>query len=167
MNRNFLLISLLLAVSCSESATGISSENIKNTKIRDSINVARTRYNDSISIANQKNIFGDLTGKKTLKFTDDFVTFNGNVNFIKVGRDQYDVVGKAVAGKNKVSLSGVINRVSEKHLNFEGRISQVINGKKFVRARRTTFMDEGKGNFWRLQNKVNGEGFVEYIDIYF
>lgn len=165
MNRSFLLFFVLLAVSCSENATGISSKNADSAKIIESINVVRTKFNDSIRILNQKNIFGDLSGRKTLTFTDDFITFKGNVDFIKVDRDQYDVMGKAVSGKNKVSLSGVVRRVSDKHLNFEGRISQVINGKKFVRARRTTFMDEGKGKFWRLQNKVNGEGFVEYIDI--
>lgn len=166
MNQILTLVSTVVLLSCSKGGTEISKTTKDNTHIVESINVARTKYNDSIRILNEKNIFGDLTGKKTLKFTDDFTTFTGNVNFVKVGRDQYDIVGKAISGQNKVSLTGVIRRVSEKHLNFEGRISQVINGKKFVRSRRTTFMDEGKGKFWRLQNKLNGEGFVEYIDIY-
>ena len=34
-------------------------------------------------------------------------------------------------------------------------------------TKKTTFFDEGKGNFWRLQDKINGSGFVDYIDIYF
>ena len=52
-------------------------------------------------------------------------------------------------------------------MNFDGEITQKINGTVFERTAKTTFFDEGKGKFWRLQNKVNGSGFVDYIDIYF
>ncbi len=53
------------------------------------------------------------------------------------------------------------------NLNFEGVIKQKINGTAFRRTSKTSFKNEKKGPYWRLQNKKGGEGFVEYIDIHF
>lgn len=132
----------------------------------DSINSARTKYNDSIKTLNDKNRFADLSGSHNLKFSTDGVpALNGSISFQKKGRDTYDVAGQAKAGHNNLSITGTIQRVSEKHLNFEGKISQKINGSRYDRTKKTTFFDEGKGNFWRLQDKINGDGFVDYIDI--
>jgi hypothetical protein len=55
--------------------------------------------------------------------------FPAKINFIKIGRDEYEINGRATANGNKIAVAGTIKRVSEKHLNFEGRISQVINRK--------------------------------------
>ncbi|MDO5615159.1 MAG: hypothetical protein Q4G16_03145 [Cruoricaptor ignavus] len=133
----------------------------------DSINQARAKYNDSIQALNEANRFGDLSGSKTLSYKSDdsSININGTINFQKTGRDLYDISGNASSGKNTISINGTIKRVSEKHLNFEGEISQNINGSAYKRTKKTTFLNEGKGKFWRLQDKVNADGFVDYIDI--
>ena len=80
-----------------------------------------------------------------------------------------EIISKApqdFSGKNTLEIKGSVKRVSEKHLNFEGIITQKINGTTYIRSKKTTFFDEGKGKFWRLQNKINDAGFVDYIDIY-
>ena len=103
-----------------------------------------------------------------MKFSSDEISpFSGTVNFEKTGRDLYHLSGTIKSGKNTLTIDGEIKKVSEKHLNFEGEIIQNIKGVIFKRTKKTTFFDEGKGNFWRLQNKVNGSGFVDYIDIHF
>lgn len=166
MKIGTLLTSCILLLCCSKK-TETSSQKPDQTAIIESINVVRTKYNDSIKSIHQNNVFGDVSGNHVLKFESDEEALTGNITFNKTGPDEYDVNGRAVSGKNKVTIIGSIRRVSAKHLNFEGRIAQIINEKKQVRTERTTFMDEGKGSFWRLQDKVNEQGFVEYIDIYF
>jgi hypothetical protein len=51
-------------------------------------------------------------------------------------------------------------------MNLDGKIIQNIqqDGAEFTRKENNTFKKEGK--YWRLQNKLNGAGFVDYIDIY-
>ncbi|MBN8623662.1 MAG: hypothetical protein J0L47_11140 [Flavobacteriales bacterium] len=165
MKKIFIIVLAYLLLSCNKNGNNIPAKS-DSTKIIESINVARTKYNDSIKTLNQKNNFGDLSGNHPLKFENDDATLSGKINFIKIGRDEYQVNGRATANGNKIAVAGNIKRVSEKHLNFEGRISQIINRKKYTRTRRSTFLNEGKGNFWRLQDKVNNDGFVDYIDIY-
>lgn len=134
----------------------------------ESINIVRQKRNDSIAILNKQPRFQDLGGTHQLKYTSDGIpSFTGTIYFENKGRDLYDVSGKATAGKNSLKITGTVTRVSEQHLNFEGEIIQKINGQNFTRTNKSTFFDEGKGNYWRLQNKVNGSGFVDHIDIYF
>ena len=134
----------------------------------DSINAERRKWNDSIAIKNQQNIFKDESGKHRLKFsTDGVAAFSGSLTFVKSDRDLYNVSGQAKSGSNTLNIRGTIKKVSEKHLNFDGEIIQNINGNTFRRTQKSTFLDEGKGNFWRLQNKINSDGFVDYIDIYY
>jgi len=61
--------------------------------------------------------------------------------------------------------------VSDKHMNFTGTISQSIsgneNGKTDLRKGTKTFMSKDEGKTYRLQDMVNGSGFVDYIDIHF
>ena len=134
----------------------------------ESLNVIRTKINDSIALKNSKNKFQNLAGKHQLSFSnDENLPFYGGIFFKANGGDKYEVEGSATSGKNSLKIEGKIRRVSEKHLNFEGEITQNINGKIYKRTGKTTFFDENKGNFWRLQNKINGEGFVDYIDIHF
>ncbi len=166
--KNLLLtaVGLLLALAACKQNTAESTISANSSNI-DSINAARTRYNDSIRVLNETNRFGDLTGKHTFKYTSDDsgITMNGTVTLAKSGRDEYTSSGSAKSGKNSVEINGTIKRVSEKHLNFDGTIKQNVNGTPYTRNKKTTFLDEGKGSFWRLQDKVNGNGFVEYIDI--
>lgn len=168
MKQTLLIISALLILSCSkkevENSTIISPE----AKKIDSINIERKKLNDSITIRNQQNVFKDLSGKHQLQFRSDEASgFSGTANFEKTGRDLYTLSGTAKSGKNTLNIKGTIKKVSEKHLNFEGEITQKINGTVYKRTKNTTFFDEGKGKFWRLQNKVNASGFVDYIDIHF
>ena len=168
MKPTLLIISAITLISCSKKESN-STENLSPEAQKiESINVERKKLNESIALKNQQNNFKDLSGKHPLKFTSDETSgFSGTVNFEKTGRDLYTITGNAKSGKNTLEINGTIKRVSEKHLNFEGKITQKINGKVFTRTKKTTFFDERKGNFWRLQDKINGSGFVDYIDIYF
>lgn len=167
MKKFILLSSAIFLFSCSKKESGFSQTISDSTKIIESLNLERTKINDSIRLKNNRNIFADLSGTHSLKFSSDEGTINGKINFEKTGRDLYKVSGSGKSGQNIINIEGTINRVSGRHLNFEGKIIQNINGKIFTRTKRTTFLDEGKGNYWRLQDKINGSGFVEYIDIYF
>ena len=168
MKKTILIISATLLFSCSKKETENTNVSSAEAKKTESINVERQKLNDSIAIRNQQNIFKDLSGKHQLKFaSDETASFSGTATFEKIGRDSYSLSGNAKSGNNSLEIQGTVKKVSEKHLNFEGVISQKINGTVFKRTKNTTFFDEGKGKFWRLQNKVNGSGFVDYIDIYF
>lgn len=168
MKKIAIILIPLLILSCNKSNKTSEKIITDSLKVIDSINAVRMQHNDSISIKNKKNVLKDLSGKHQLKFTSDEVpSFSGTVNFENIGRDLYTISGSAKSGKNTLVINGTIKKVTEKYLNFEGEVTQKINGTSFKRTRKTTFTDEKKGNFWRLQNKVNGAGFVEYIDIYF
>ena len=167
MKKFILLPSAIFLFSCSKKESGFSQTISDSTKIIESINVVRMKINDSIRLKNNRNIFADLSGTHSLKFSSDEGTINGKINFEKTGRDLYKVSGSGKSKQNIINIEGTINRVSGRHLNFEGKIIQNINGTTFIRTKKTTFLDEGKGNYWRLQDKINGSGFVEYIDIYF
>ncbi|QOW11606.1 hypothetical protein Q73A0000_15100 [Kaistella flava (ex Peng et al. 2021)] len=168
MKKIILIISAILLLSCSKKETENINVISAEAKKIESINVERQKLNDSIAIRNQQNIFKDLSGKHQLKFaSDETSSFSGTAIFEKIGRDLYTLSGNAKSGNNSLEIQGTVKKVSEKHLNFEGIISQKINGTVYKRTKKTTFFDEGKGKFWRLQNKINGSGFVDYIDIYF
>lgn len=168
MKQIVLLISAIALLSCSKKELKNSDTISAEAKRIDSINLERQRLNDSIAVRNQQNIWKDLSGKHDLHYSsNESSAFSGIANFEKTGRDLYKVTGSAKSGKNTLNIKGTIKRVSEKHLNFEGEITQKINGTAFKRTQKTTFFNEGKGKFWRLQNKINGSGFVDYIDIYF
>lgn len=167
MKKFILLSSAIFLFSCSKKESGFSQTISDSTKIIESLNLERTKINERIRLKNNRNIFADLSGTHSLKFSSDEGTINGKINFEKTGRDLYKVSGSGKSGQNIINIEGTINRVSGRHLNFEGKIIQNINGTTFTRTKKTTFLDEGKGNYWRLQDKINGSGFVEYIDIYF
>ena len=167
MKKFILLSSAIFLFSCSKKESGFSQTISDSTKIIESLNLERTKINERIRLKNNRNIFADLSGTHSLKFSSDEGTINGKINFEKTGRDLYKVSGSGKSGQNIINIEGTINRVSGRHLNFEGKIIQNINGTTFTRTKKTTFLDEGKGNYWRLQDKINGSGFVEYIDIHF
>lgn len=168
MKQIYLLFSAIILWSCSKKEDNNSDIISTEAKKIESINVERQKLNDSIALRNQINIWKDLSGKHDLKFTSDETSaFTGTANFEKTGRDLYTLTGSAKSGKNNLEIKGTVKKVSEKHLNFEGEITQRINGTVYKRTKNTTFFDEGKGKFWRLQNKINASGFVDYIDIYF
>ena len=74
--------------------------------------------------------------------------------------------GKGKGWKNILIIDGKADRVSPKHINFYGKITQTINGKTESKSNSNSFKVEGKGDFFRLQQKINAQGFVDYIDIW-
>ena len=165
--RKILFPLLILALySCKKNVNNPEKELADTLAKIDSINAARIKHNDSIKILNNKNRFADLSGNHKLTFNGDGAKMNGIISMKKVGQDEYEVTSNIKSGSNFLKIEGIIKKISEKHLNFEGKISQKIAGSTYSRNKKTTFFDEGKGNFWRLQDKINGDGFVDYIDIY-
>lgn len=168
--KNFLtaIAVSVLVISCSKKETASTSDKADSTKIIDSMNAAITKHNDSIR---SKNHFRDFSG--THKFTHNSINNPGSVEFKKIEgeRDHYDVSGNIKSGKNTVSIRGFIAVVSDKHMNFTGEITESIsandNGKPYTRKGTKTFMSKDGGKTYRLQDMVNGSGFVEYIDIHF
>lgn len=159
---------LSIIISCSKKeANSISAKN-DSIKIIDSINAARTQINDSIKSKNQ---FKDFSGSH--KFTHNLITSPGSIEFKKIEgeKDHYNVSGNITSGKNFVKIKGFAAAVSEKHMNFTGEITQSIsednNGKPYTRKKTTTFMSKDNGKTYRLQDMVNGSGFVDHIDIHF
>jgi uncharacterized protein YjbJ (UPF0337 family) len=153
-------------IACNKTAEN-SSKLIDSTKIIDSMNAVIQKHNDSVKSLNNKNSYSDLSGAHKLSFTnDDGLSFSGSVRFTKIMSDGYEVKGNAKSGNNSLTIDGKADRVSAKHINFYGKITQTINGKTESKKQSNTFRDEGKGNFFRLQEKVNQDGFVDYIDIY-
>ncbi|SDH53762.1 hypothetical protein SAMN05421846_10178 [Chryseobacterium taeanense] len=168
--KNFLtaLAISVLMVSCSKKETTATPAKTDSTKIVDSINAARTKINDSIK---SKNHFKDFSG--THKFTHNSIKGSGTVEFKKIDgeADHYNVTGDIKSGKDYLHMNGFMAVVSEKHMNFTGNISESIsendNGKPYIRKGTKTFMSKDGGKTYRLQDMVNGSGFVEYIDIHF
>lgn len=168
--KNFLtaLAISVLIVSCSKKETTPTPAQTDSTKIVDSINAARTKINDSIR---SKNHFKDFSG--THKFTHNSIKGYGTVEFKKIDgeADHYNVTGDIKSGKDYLHMNGFMAVVSEKHMNFTGNISESIsendNGKPYIRKGTKTFMSKDGGKTYRLQDMVNGSGFVEYIDIHF
>lgn len=168
--KNFLTAIAVLAmlVSCSKKETTPASEKVDSTKIVDSLNAVTEKHNDSIR---SKNHFKDFSG--THKLTHSLINSAGTVEFKKIGgeADHYDVSGTIKSGKNSLKIKGFMAAVSDKHMNFTGEITQSIadndNGKPYIRKGTKTFMSKDGGKTFRLQDMVNGSGFVDHIDIHF
>lgn len=168
--KNFLaaIAISVLVVSCSKKETTPASAQTDSTKIVDSINAVRTKINDSIR---NKNQFKDFSGEH--QFTHNLIKKPGTINFKKIDgeRDHYTISGDVRSGKNYVEIKGFIAVVSGKHMNFTGEITQSIsendNGKSYTRKGTKTFASKDGGKTYRLQDMVNGSGFVDHIDIHF
>ena len=167
MNKILLFAVAICVLSCAKNENNPPSAYAEALLKNDSINNVIKKKNDSIRLINQQSRFEDLSGNHLLQYSSaESASFGGSINFNKIGRDLYSVSGNARSGNNTLSIEGQIKRVSKKHLNFDGFIRQNINGASHTRSKKTTFYNEG-GRYWRLQDKVNGEGFVDHIDIYF
>lgn len=168
--KNLLIVLVVTAfvVSCSKKEATSVSDKTDSTKIVDSINAARTKINDSIKSKNQ---FKDFSGSH--KLTHNSIKGSGTISFEKIDgeRDHYNISGQIKSGKDALEIKGFMAVVSDKHMNFTGTISQSIsgneNGKTDLRKGTKTFMSKDEGKTYRLQDMVNGSGFVDYIDIHF
>ncbi len=168
--KNFLaaIAISVLVISCSKKETLSNSNKIDSTKIIDSMNAAITKHNDSIR---SKNHFKDFSGIH--KFTHNSINGSGTVDFKKIDgeADHYNVSGNIKSGNNFLEIKGFMAVISDKHMNFTGEITQSISandsGKPYTRKGTKTFMSKDGGKTYRLQDMVNGSGFVDYIDIHF
>lgn len=136
----------------------------------DSINMFRKRHNDKILAKRGENRHTNLEGKHAFTMSSDGIsTLKGSVNFTKISGDEYKISGNASSGKNTISIEGTGKLLNSEFLNFSGDITQNIpvNGGIYKRKGEKTFQAKGKNKFWRLQDMVNGAGFVDYIDIHF
>ena len=162
MKNIFFLSVFIVAFSCNKN----NHSQTDSTKIIDSINAARTKINDSIR---NRNHFENMTG--THIFTHNGISEKGTVIFKKVkdNNDEYEISGEIKSGKNYAKINGLGIRVSPKHFNFTGEITQSIqdydNGKIYIRKGTKTFLSKDGGKSWRLQDMVNSSGFADYIDI--
>ncbi|WP_370897588.1 hypothetical protein [Chryseobacterium gossypii] len=171
--KNFLTATaiILLIISCSQKDTRPTPARPDSIKIIDSINALRMKMNDSIRAKNSENHFRDFSGDH--KFTHNSIKNSGSVNFKKIDgeRDRYEVSGNIQSGKDHVDLKGYMKIISDRHMNFTGEIYESISendhGKPYVRKGTKTFMSKDGGRTYRLQDMVNGSGFVNYIDIHF
>ncbi|MDF2552953.1 MAG: hypothetical protein K0R77_2228 [Chryseobacterium sp.] len=164
----------ILTFSCSKKESQKTGQLSDSTKTVDSINEARTKINDSIKALNSKNRFRDFSGSHKFVYQNDSSPkYSGSVNFTKIDgeRDNYTLSGDIKSGKNSVTLKGFAQVLSPKSMNFTGEITQSIsdndNGKPYTRKGTKTFMSKDGGKTYRLQDMVNGSGFVDYIDIHF
>jgi hypothetical protein len=159
MKKKFYLCFFIAFISCNKN----SSLNNKRTEI-DSLNEITEKKNDSITKINNKDFYADWSGKH--KLTHNSISKTGEISFIKIGKDNYQVSGNITSGKNNLKITGTMKLISDDYMNLDGKIIQNIqqDGAEFTRKENNTFKKEGK--YWRLQNKLNGAGFVDYIDIY-
>ncbi|MHA6696450.1 hypothetical protein [Chryseobacterium sp. A321] len=160
----FFAVALLL-VACEKKNT-MSPIEVENQRI-DSLNIERQKLNEQIEARNKQNQFPQLNSEATLSFQSDEANFKGPIKLENVGRDRYKVSGIITQGKQSLKITGELQKVSAKYINFEGEISQTFPNSSYLRNKKMTFAKEGKQNYYRLQDKVGGQGFVEYIDIHF
>lgn len=172
MMKNILVLAGIgiLTLSCSKKETTTVDNKSDSTKIVDSINAARTKINDSIKAKNSENRFKDFNGSHKFTYeTSNFNKITGNIDFKKIEgeRDNYNVSGNIKSGNNSLNIKGFVQVVSAKYMNFTGEITQKIpeNGKPYTRKGTKTFASKDGGKTYRLQDMVNGSGFVDYIDI--
>ncbi len=170
----FIAIAGILTFSCTKKESQKTAQQSNITKITDSINAERSKINDSIKALNSKNRFRDFSGNHQFVYQNDSSPkYAGSVNFKKIEgeRDNYNVSGNIKSGNNSVQIRGFVQVVSAKHMNFTGEIKQSIssneNGKAYTRKGTKTFMSKDGGKTYRLQDMVNGSGFVDHIDIHF
>lgn len=169
----FPLLLLTISFSCSKKSENNNIAQQKDSlKTADSLRIAER--NDSIRTLNSKNRFKDFSGNHRFTYeTQAFNTISGTVTFDKIEgeRDNYNLSGSIQSGENSVSIKGFVQVVSPKHMNFTGEITQKIsvndNGRPYTRKGTKTFMSKNGGKTYRLQDMVNGSGFVDYIDIHF
>lgn len=170
-----LAFTTVLIISCSEKESKQKTEKKSDAaQVSDSIIAARKKKNDSIKVLNSQNRFKDFSGSHKFTYRNDTsAKMSGSVNFTKIEdeRDNYNVSGNIKSGENTVDIKGFVHIVTAKHMNFTGEITQSIsdndNGKQYIRKGTKTFMSKDGGKTYRLQDMVNGSGFVDYIDIQF
>lgn len=172
-NSIVIIFTLFIAFSCNnkeEYNRKVATELAEKTAKNDSINAVRTKYNDSILAGRKVNKYNDFSGQHPFTmFSDGISTLKGTANFKAIDTDQYEVSGSAKDGKNTISINGTAKFLGSEYISFRGEIVQDIkeNGDVFRRNGKIVFISQGKNKYWRMQDKINNQGFLDYIDIHF
>ena len=172
-NIIIIIFALFIAHSCNnkkEYDRKIAAESaLKNAKI-DSTNEVIKKYNDSILASLRKNKYNNFGGQHAFTMSSDGIsTLKGTAKFTEIGADEYEVSGAAKSGKNTITINGTAKFLGNDYLNFRGEIVQDIkeNGAIYRRDGKRVFIAIGNTSYWRMQDKINKQGFVDYIDIHF
>lgn len=161
-----ILVAAILCILYSCNKTSQDYQTAKDSvKIVDSINSVRLQHNKEVL---NKPRFDVLSGDYIL--THNMIPGAGNVHFEKVldNHDEYQIEGEVKSGKNFFKIQGVVLRVSPKHFNFSGEVSESIlannQGKVDVTKVNKTFLTKDGGKTWKMQGMINSAGFLD--DIY-
>lgn len=136
----------------------------------DSINKNRMAYNEKVLEKRAQGKYDNFEGIHRFTMSSDGIsTLSGNVNFTKITGDEYEVSGSAKSGNNMITINGTAKFLGNDYISFQGEILQDIkeNGDIYHRKGESVFIAQGKNKFWQMQDKVNKQGFVDYINIHF
>ena len=173
INIIILIFAIFIAVSCNnkeEYERKVAAELAAKTAKNDSINAVRTKYNDSIRAHRKENKYNDFSGSHSFTmFSDGISTLKGKAYFKRVDTDKYEVSGSAKSGNNTITINGTAKFLDNEYISFRGEIVQDIkeNGEVFHRNGKIIFICQGENKYWRMQDKINKQGFLDYIDIHF
>lgn len=165
-----LLLAIFLIQSCNNKEEYEKKLAEDHQHLEDSLNERIQKHNDKIAVLNKKNKRKDLSGNHAFTMaTDGISTLQGTVNFKNINADEYEISGSAKSGKNIITINGTGKLKTPENIYFEGEITQNIaeNGAKYTRKGKQIFHQEKNRTSWTLKDKVNSEGFVDYIDIHF
>jgi hypothetical protein len=83
--------------------------------------------------------------------------------------DHYTISGSIKSGKNSVEIKGFMAVISKTHELYRKslKVFLIMIMENLTRKGTKTFASKDGGKTYRLQDMVNGSGFVDYIDIHF
>jgi serine/threonine protein kinase len=119
-----------------------------------------------------------LIGRHKLSLQWISWTYFGYVDFVKTDLNTYSISGYQDGNKSKgecdgcyLKINGVIKKITDKELQFNGRIESSVNhiqnGLPCIKEGTYTFKSTQGRRYWRLQEMDGCEGVTDYVDIYF
>ena len=119
-----------------------------------------------------------LIGRHKLSLQWISWTYFGYIDFVKTDLNTYSISGYQDGNKSKgecdgcyLKINGVINKITDKELQFTGRIESSVNhiqnGLPCIKEGNYTFKSTQGRKYWRLQEMDGCEGVTDYVDIYF
>lgn len=136
---------------------------VKNKKSEDN-----KRANKNLSPI-EKNIVGKHLLSLQWISWEDF----GTCEITKQNDGRLRCIGSQYSKENSdyLKLDGYITIISEKHLQFSGkiytRVEEWNNGEEYVRSGVYNFQSTDNRKYWRMQEIAGANGQADYIDIYF
>lgn len=185
MKNLFIALSLvLIQISCTNNDNK-SNEDLKNKnsflkKENDSLKKLLPAKDSSEEIEKPKEEINKsslpITGKGKHPITLQWISWDkpGYVDITPEEDNWYAIFGSQSSddGNNYLKIDGKIRRISERELEFDGKIEILVaqnnNGEVCVKEGKQTFYAKGNRKYFRLQNMTNCEGgtLVDYVDIY-